>query len=124
MELLKAVQIGQQGQLARHFSAKGVKIDNSEDISNGEIIFMGETGQQITEAMVAGKKVVFDSAETWDFHSSDLMKLSNLKGSFHANLQLLNATKLDELVSEITTLGKDGFKLGKVSVTAYDLIKD
>ena len=52
------------------------------------------------------------------------MKLNRMKGSFYANLQLLNATKFQELVSEIKTLGNDGFKLEKVSVNSYDVVND
>ena len=52
------------------------------------------------------------------------MKLNRMKGSFYANLQLLNATKLQDLVSEIKTLGNDGFKLEKVSVNSYDAVND
>ena len=52
------------------------------------------------------------------------MKLNRMKGSFYANLQLLNATKFQELVSEIKILENDGFKLEKVSVNSYDAVND
>ena len=123
MEIQKAVQIGQQGLLSRHFSGKGVQIENSQDLS-ADLIFVGDNSEHVTSALLLGKKVIYDSAVQWHFSSSDLMKLNRLRGSFYANLQLLNATKFQELVSEIKTLENDGFKLEKVSVNSYDAVND
>ena len=68
--------------------------------------------------------MVYDSAETWQVSSSDLIKLSNLNGDFYANLQLLNTSEFEIMISEIKSLVDDGFMLEKVSVHAYDLLKD
>ena len=124
MDIQKAVQIGQQGQFARHLAGNGVQIDTSDDISVSDVVFVGENSDKVTQAMLDGKKVIYDTAEKWHFSSSDLMKLNRMKGSFFANLQILNATKFTELVSEIKTVANDGFKLEKVSVNAYDIGSD
>ena len=124
MEIQKAVQIGNQGQYARHLVGNGVQIDSSDDITSSDCVFVGENSEKVTQAMLCGKKVIYDSAEKWHFTASDLLKLDRMKGSFYANLQMLNANKFNELVAEIAAVAKDGFKLEKVSVDAYDIGTD